>query len=270
DDTAGSSTHLAPSSSSAAATRSYTVSFPEFFEYLFGEDEGGVGVSDSEDAVVSFADEDASSLSVPEMYDYFFSEFETEGLFLPAVWRSRENVACSRPPDEDLLLPETSDCLFPEDEPRAVGDEESCGPVRVVTRLKDSAAGPLAVSGPDAYEHFFAGSEWERNSPWRNFTSLRRRCFTRGSENARGDSSSSLLPKKEVPRGYTERRSGNSPSVIHFLKDQILRHLEEQRSRSTDPSSAVAVPTLKGTRDFSCPSASQTCAWCASPLLPGC
>nr|XP_015192496.1 PREDICTED: PGC-1 and ERR-induced regulator in muscle protein 1 [Lepisosteus oculatus] len=187
------------------------------------------------------------------MYDYFFSEFETEGLFLPAVWRSRENVACSRPPDEDLLLPETSDCLFPEDEPRAVGDEESCGPVRVVTRLKDSAAGPLAVSGPDAYEHFFAGSEWERNSPWRNFTSLRRRCFTRGSENARGDSSSSLLPKKygkvfqrEVPRGYTERRSGNSPSVIHFLKDQILRHLEEQRSRSTDPSSAVAVPRNEG------------------------
>ncbi|MBN3307336.1 PERM1 protein, partial [Amia calva] len=242
-----------PYFSPAAATESYMISVPEIFEYLF-DVQGATGSG------VSFANEDVSKKSIPEMYDYFFSEFETESFFFPIIQGSESDqnepipiFSSSSCSDKVLPVPEVYDSFFEGVPEAGVEDQEDSGPIRVVTRVDHCTGTPSAVSGPDAYEHFFTDRDLDQSFFWRNLMSLRGRRFlrrTEGTGDGHQSSSSaaedgkkgSVCRKKGPAKGWEKRDDDCPPMALSFLKEQILRHLEEQGKRGTDSRTALAMP----------------------------
>ncbi|KAL4658502.1 PGC-1 and ERR-induced regulator in muscle protein 1 isoform X1 [Arapaima gigas] len=139
-------------------TDSFNIPFSEIFKCSLGENEATFSPLDTS-AAVCLTDENAQKLSVPEMYDYFFAEFETGSLFFPLSQRCDGNKMNSVRSD----------------------DEDDCKPVRVVTRANSRVNEPEeAVAAPDTYEQFCTDSDWKGNVFWRNPFSLRGTRFLLG------------------------------------------------------------------------------------------
>ncbi|KAJ8395197.1 hypothetical protein AAFF_G00036530 [Aldrovandia affinis] len=249
-----------PSVSRDEFTKSYGISFRKIFEYLFGGGEAAVGLADVVHTEVPMDD----GGSVPETYDYFFSEFETGNFFFPLIRGSGNKqcepapiFSCSRPFNRSLQFPEAYDYFFPDDSPVESENKEDTDPdhglVRAVTCIDKGTGEPAgAAAAPDMYEHFFAESNWGENIFWRNPFSLRRVRFT-GLSGSRGGPASCVLvtPNQRGRSLHSTIRTDStvnthgtvSPqSPLYCLEEQILRELAEQQRQYTDLQKAVAIP----------------------------
>ncbi|KAL4658501.1 PGC-1 and ERR-induced regulator in muscle protein 1 isoform X1 [Arapaima gigas] len=165
-------------------TDSFNIPFSEIFKCSLGENEATFSPLDTS-AAVCLTDENAQKLSVPEMYDYFFAEFETGSLFFPLSQRCDGNkmvpiFSCSRSAEQSFQTTQTYNCFLPENSVRS-DDEDDCKPVRVVTRANSRVNEPEeAVAAPDTYEQFCTDSDWKGNVFWRNPFSLRGTRFLLG------------------------------------------------------------------------------------------
>ncbi|KAG7472746.1 hypothetical protein MATL_G00112200 [Megalops atlanticus] len=241
-------------------TGGYVFSFPEIFEYLFGADETKTGHTDAACTDLPVCNEG----SVPEMYDHFFSEFETGNFFLPLIQGSDKSqsepvpiFSCSRFSKRNMQFPEAYDYFFPDDSPVESSEDEDDhshdrAPIRVVTRFDKVANTPQgAAAAPDMYEHFFADNDCRDNLFWRNPLSLRR-LFFGGLTGSKQMSPPFALQPTDYQRNtvlstiYPDSAVGNpgpaSPqSPLYCLEERIFRELAEQQMRYGDLQNAVAI-----------------------------
>ncbi|XP_036388425.1 uncharacterized protein LOC118780175 [Megalops cyprinoides] len=246
-------------------TGGYVFSFPEIFEYLFGTGETKAGHVDAACPEVPVCDEG----SVPEMYDHFFSEFETGNFFLPLIQGSDESqnkpvpiFSCSRSSKRNMQFPEAYDYFFPDDSPVESSEDEDDHshdrtPIRVVTRYdKVASTPPGTAAAPDMYEQFFADSDCRDNLFWSNPLSLRR-LFFGGLTGSRQMSPSFALQPRDYHRNavlstvYADSAVGNPgparPQLpLYCLEERIFRELAEQQMRYGDLHNAVAIPRPDG------------------------
>ncbi|XP_034733492.1 PGC-1 and ERR-induced regulator in muscle protein 1 [Etheostoma cragini] len=161
------------------STDSYRISLTDIYQYLFGGTESIPSQSERDKITTCYTDGN----SVPETYDHFFSEFDTEGFFYPFIKADdptkNEQVpifSCSRSANRNLQFPEAYDHFFASsssDDSSVESDEEdSCSPVRVVTRF--SRASSASQSSTDIYENFCTDGDlrlfWKTTLSFRNIS----------------------------------------------------------------------------------------------------
>ncbi|XP_048879790.1 PGC-1 and ERR-induced regulator in muscle protein 1 [Brienomyrus brachyistius] len=125
-------------------------------------------------------DGNSDSLSVPEMYDYFFLESKP-GNFSSSIKNTATVPIFSsfQSIRQSLQFPEVYDCLLPNDSIIQLEDEEDHTGTRALTRFDSRISDLLDTEVlPDSYEHFCTDSDWRGNLFWRHPLSLRRTCFT--------------------------------------------------------------------------------------------
>ncbi|KAJ8391939.1 hypothetical protein AAFF_G00084100 [Aldrovandia affinis] len=238
------------------------VFFDRFTPTVDGEAEASL--SDRASPVVSLYDSESSDLSLPETYDYFFSDYEVGKVFYPPIRRpsSHMNTAvpifsCSRLVTQKLWFTEEYNNLFPEESPVESEDEDERTPIRVVTRFNNRVCEPLDISaGPDTYEHFFTDKDWRGNIFWRNPLSLRRVRFTGGlcGSYERSTSWASVATHwrrkslfRTMNQGNTMDNRGSTPPLanIFYLQNQIGSELTDQQ-RGTELQAAIPIPRKEG------------------------
>ncbi|XP_029102242.1 uncharacterized protein LOC114909170 isoform X2 [Scleropages formosus] len=137
-------------------------------------------------SVACFTHEDAEKLSVPEMYDCFFSDFETGSFFFPLARRCNKNktvpIFCfSRSARQSLVFTKMWHYCLPGKSSFRPDDEDDREPIRAATRVGESVGEPTgAACAPDTYEQFCTDSDWRGDLFWRNPLSLRWTCFLGG------------------------------------------------------------------------------------------
>ncbi|XP_035511972.1 PGC-1 and ERR-induced regulator in muscle protein 1 [Morone saxatilis] len=238
---------LAPSS-----TDSYRISLTDIFQYLFGGKQSNQNQPDTDNITTCYTDGN----SVPETYDHFFSEFDTETFFYPLITaedQAKDELvpifSCSR--SANLQFPEAYDHFFASSSSDEDSDEEdTCGPVRVVNRFSRT---PSASKISDVYENFFTDGDLKQNFFWKNTLSFRNIRFT-GSPVQKEALSNTLVPVKQSGRSL--RRTvhpinalGNqdvmfSDPLLYHLEERISRQLEQQPFRYGDLETAVSNPRL--------------------------
>lgn len=125
--------------------------------------------------------------SVPETYDEFFSEFDTENFFYPFINAKDQDkdepvpvLSCPSSTNRNIQYPEVYDYFFASsssDESSAESDEEdNHGPVRVVTRFNRTSS--TSKFPTDMYDHFFTDKDLKQNFFWKNLFSFRNMSFT--------------------------------------------------------------------------------------------
>lgn len=189
----------------------YSISLGGIFQYIFGK----------QSAPQCYTG-DASSLhsegySLPETYDHFMSDCNTDTTlepFVPAQARPKDG---SRSSSRTLEFPEAYEYFFASsssDESAAEPDgEEDSGPVRVVERLRrTSNASDLST---DIYDNFFTDCDFEQSSFWKNTFSFRNLLFS-GSTEERRTVSGSFVPQR--PSGFEITvNSGEAPDKEDWL-----------------------------------------------------
>ncbi|KAG5835631.1 hypothetical protein ANANG_G00246070 [Anguilla anguilla] len=187
-----------------------------------------------------------SALSLPETYDYFFSDFEAGNIFFPSIRSLSADTgvpifSCSRSVKREFRFAEEYDYVFPEESPVESEDEDRHSPIHVVTCFDDQPHEPLdALVGPDAYEHFFIDKDWRGSLFGRNLLSLRRLRFTGGLYSSRDRSTSwafaatgwrersSLFSTTDPGNPMDDRgRSHSHPNL--YLENQLCNEFREQR-----------------------------------------
>ncbi|MBN3294676.1 PERM1 protein, partial [Polypterus senegalus] len=224
------------------ANTAYMASVPEMFEYFFCD-------SESDPSHVIPKDGKTDALSVAEMYDYFFSDFGNE------VLMANQGQCKSFTP----ILPHSTsshqvcDHFFP-DIDEEVDSEEDCGPIRVISRMDafaPQAAGNLAT--PETYDFFCSGTEIQGDLFSRFSTSFRKRQLTAGIQKFLRNMRSllrtnSASEKHSLGRRQSKEHMGkkvkrNRSAVrLHFLENDLLRFIEEQTQKAAETQMAVAVP----------------------------
>ncbi|XP_035242983.1 uncharacterized protein LOC118210699 isoform X2 [Anguilla anguilla] len=205
-----------------------------------------IRLSDRDSPIVSLCDRAPSALSLPETYDYFFSDFEAGNIFFPSIRSLSADTgvpifSCSRSVKREFRFAKEYDYVFPEESPVESEDEDRHSPIHVVTCFDDQPHEPLdALVGPDAYEHFFIDKDWRGSLFGRNLLSLRRLRFTGGLYSSRDRSTSWAF----AATGWRERSSlfsttdpgnpmdGRGRSHSHpnlYLENQLCNEFREQR-----------------------------------------
>ncbi|KAI3357357.1 hypothetical protein L3Q82_015790, partial [Scortum barcoo] len=245
---------LAPSS-----TDSYRISLTDIYQYLFGRKQSVPSQSATDNITTYYTDGN----SVPETYDHFFSEFDTESFFYP-VFRAEDEVkdemvpifSCSCSANKKLQFPEAYDYFFASsssDDSSVESDEEdNCSPVRVVTRFSRTSS-TSKISG-DTYENFFTDSDLRQNFFWKTTLSFRKMSFTGSAAQKQTLSQPlSVVPVRQSGKSFRRTISKNvlgNPDVmfpdplLYHLEDRISRQLVQQPFRYEDLQTAVSNPRL--------------------------
>lgn len=240
-----------------SATEGYSISLSGIFQYLFGQKQPPTSQSATNDTTTFYTDGN----SVPETYDQFFSEFDTESFFYPFI-AAEEQVtdnlvpvfSRSRSDNPELQFPEAYEYFFASsssDESSMESDEEdSTGPVRVVNRFSRTSS--TSKFPTDMYDSFFTDRDLKQNFFWKNTFSFRNISFT-GSSVKQQMLSNALVPAK--PRSGSFHRTIHSmnalgshdvmsagPSLYSF-EDRFSRELVWQRFRSEALQTTVSNPS---------------------------
>ncbi|XP_064162197.1 PGC-1 and ERR-induced regulator in muscle protein 1-like [Anguilla rostrata] len=200
-----------------------------------------IRLSDRDSPIVSLCDRAPSALSLPETYDYFFSDFEAGNIFFPSIRSLSADTgvpifSCSRSVKREFQFAEEYDCVFPEESPVESEDEDRHSPIHVVTCFDDQPHGPLDALD----EHFFIDKDWRGSLFGRNLLSLRRLRFTGGLYSSRDRSTSwafaatgwrersSLFSTTDPGNPMDDRgRSHSHPNL--YLENQLCNEFREQR-----------------------------------------
>ncbi|KAM7404572.1 hypothetical protein PAMP_011909 [Pampus punctatissimus] len=246
-------TNCLPSSS----IENYRISLTDIFQYIFGQKQPVPSQSATDNINTCYTDGD----SVPETYDHFFSEFDTESFFCPLITAEDQNelapiFSCSRSKNRNLQFPEAYDYFFAssssDDSSVESDEEESCSPVRVVTRFTRKTS--TAQISTDIYENFFTDSDIKQNFFWKNTFSFRNFNFTGATVQKQTSSSPlSLVPMRQSGRSLQRticpvNALGNQDMtypdlLLYHLEDRISRQLAQQPFRHEDLQTAVSNPS---------------------------
>ncbi|XP_028265743.1 uncharacterized protein perm1a [Parambassis ranga] len=215
----------------------YSISLSDIFQYLFGEKQS-VPSQSTTDNITTFS---TDGNSVPETYDLFFSEFDTESFFNPlhiAEEKAKDKTvpifSCSRSANRNLQYPEAYDYFFAssssDDSSVESDEEEECSPVRVVTRFTRKSSSSQIYS--DMYDHFFTDGDLGQNFFWKTTFSFRNVNFTASTVQKQESNALSLVPVREsgryLPRTVLPLNAlGNQDTMF---PDPLLFHLEERIS----------------------------------------
>ncbi|XP_036960754.1 PGC-1 and ERR-induced regulator in muscle protein 1 isoform X1 [Acanthopagrus latus] len=241
----------------SSVKNSYRISLTDIFQYLFGGNKSNPEQSATDNVTTCYTEGN----SVPETYDHFFSEFDTESLFYPLITADQAKdelvpvFSYSRSASRNLQYPEAYDHFFASsssDDSSVESDEEDiCGPVRVVSRFSHSSS--ASKISTDVYDNFFTDGDLSQNFFWRNAFSFRNISST-GSTSQRQTPPNSLVPVRQS--GRILRKTGHAVNVLGnqdvVFPDHLLYHLEERISiqlaqqpfRYEDLQTAVSNPRL--------------------------
>ncbi|XP_029911928.1 uncharacterized protein perm1a [Myripristis murdjan] len=239
---------------------SYSISLTDIFQYLFGIKQSNPSPSATDNTAVY-----SDGNSLPEAYDHFFSEFDTESFFYPLIKAAdptKEELvpifSCSRSTNRNLQFPEAYEHFFASsssDDSSTESDEddnEDHGPIRVVTRL--NTQGSASQISTDIYENFFLDGDHRQNFFWKNTFSLRNIRLTGSTSQMQRSDSLSLIPVRQSGRSL--RRTiqpisalGNEDvpfpdPLLYHLEERISRQLAQQPFRYEDLQTAVSNPRL--------------------------
>lgn len=237
-----------------SATEGYSISLSGIFRYLFGQKQPPPSRSATDDTTTFYTDGN----SVPETYDHFFSEFDTESFFYPFI-TAEEQVkgnlvpafSRSRSDNPELQFPEAYEYFFASsssDESSLESDEEdSAGPVRVVNRFSRTSS--TSKFPTDMYDSFFTDRDLKQNFFWKNTFSFRNISFT-GSSVKQQTLSQALVPAKPTSGSFhrTVRALGNqdvmsADPILYSFEDRFSRELVWQRFRSEALQTTVPNPS---------------------------
>ncbi|RVE70468.1 hypothetical protein OJAV_G00064350 [Oryzias javanicus] len=208
-------------------SESYSISLPDIFHCLFGEKPSTPSQSAADEGSTFCYDGN----SVPETYDHFFSEFDTESFFSPLT--TAEEKAKDKPvtifsyprsSSRNINFPEAYEYFYASsssDDSSVESDEEDYfGPVKVVSRYSQRPS--LTPVSTDPYDDFFTENDLKQN-----FFSLRSLSFRnvnfRASQSQKQESyAMSLVPEKHSDTSTTRE----APPIVPQ---------ENQDLRSSDP-----------------------------------
>ncbi|XP_016135675.1 uncharacterized protein [Sinocyclocheilus grahami] len=226
------------------------IAFSEIIQYFFGEDEPERCVSRADNIAASYLD--GTGTSLPETYDYFFSEFDSGSFVCPIVEESGGDkmvpiFSCSRSANRNLQFPEAYDYFFPDSPGNSDEDDENDNAaIKVVTRYDYKSPNHDPV---DMYEHFL--SEDESDFLWTNPLSLRKVRRTGYTVPKGNTCSGELLPVKTFPKGIIQPINAMSPdgspfpdSLLLKLENRIFQQLAEQQEKCMEMQTVVADPRL--------------------------
>lgn len=246
-------------SSPSSVTDSYTSSFVDLFRYFFG----GKQSTPSQLATDNTTTFSTYGNSIPETYDYFFSDFDTESFFCPLFTveeQAKDELvpifSYSRSANRNLQFPEAYDYFFPssssDDSSVESDDEDNSGPVRVVTRFSRKASSSEIFA--DIYEDFFTDKDLTQNFFWKNTLSFRNFYLTGSTIQKQALSNSlPLVPVRQSDISlrrtvYPSNVLGNQDIVfpdplLYHLEERISRQLVQQPFRYEDLQTAVSNPS---------------------------
>ncbi|XP_037627292.1 nucleolar complex protein 2 homolog isoform X1 [Sebastes umbrosus] len=233
----------------ASFSDSYRISLTDIFQYLFRGKQSipnqSIPSESATDDIISYY---TDGNSVPETYDHFFSEFDTESFFYPLIAAEHPTkdelvpiFSCSRSASRNLQYPEAYDHFFPSSSSsdESSDEEDGCGPVRVVTKFSHTSS--ASQISTDIYDNFFTDSDLRQNFFWKPTLSFRNMGLTR-----------STVQKQTLSSPLPVRQSGRSPGMrvhpIIALGNQDMRFpdplLGLQPHRYEDLQMAVSNPRL--------------------------
>ncbi|XP_047465388.1 PGC-1 and ERR-induced regulator in muscle protein 1 [Mugil cephalus] len=237
---------------------SYRISLSDIFQYLFGGKQSVPSPPPTDNTTPVYID----GTSVPETYEHFFSEFDTESFFYPLTTSDDKDkdkripiFSCSRAANRNLQYPEAYDYFFAssssDDSSPESDDEDSHGPVRVVTRFTRKASS-THISG-DIYENFFTDSDLRQDLFWKTTFSFRNINLTASTVQREGSDSLSLVSVRQSST-YHQRRVplnalGNQDvmlpdPLLYYLEERISKQLAQQPFRYEDLQTIVSNPRL--------------------------
>ncbi|XP_018521642.1 PGC-1 and ERR-induced regulator in muscle protein 1 [Lates calcarifer] len=241
-------------------TDSYRVSLTDIFQYLFGGNQSVPSQTATDNITTFYTDGN----SVPETYDHFFSDFDTENFFCPLITaddQAKDELvpifSFSRSANRNLQFPEAYDYFFASsssDDSSVESDEEdNCSPVRVVSRFSRKAS--ASQISTDVYDNFFTDSDLKQNFFWKTTFSFRNINFTASTVQRQTLSNSlSHVPVRQSGtslrrRVYSNNALGNQDvmfpdPLLYHLQDRISRQQAQQPFRYEDLQTAVANPRL--------------------------
>uniref|UniRef100_A0A672ZZ10 PGC-1 and ERR-induced regulator in muscle protein 1 n=2 Tax=Sphaeramia orbicularis TaxID=375764 RepID=A0A672ZZ10_9TELE len=240
----------------SVSAESYRISLTDIFQYLFGGKQSNPSQPPTDSINSSFTDGN----SVPETYDHFFSEFDTDTFFYPLITATDEAkdelvpiFSYSRSANRNLQFPEAYDYFFVSSSSDDSSDEEDKNdhrPVRVVTRLSRKAS--ASKISTDVYDNFFTDSDLKEDFFWPKSFSFRNIQLT-GRAIQRRNSNSLPLPVMQKPQSLRRTLTpisalGNQDFVpdplLYHLEERIFKQLQQQPFRYEDLQTAVANPRL--------------------------
>ncbi|KAI4823566.1 hypothetical protein KUCAC02_012147 [Chaenocephalus aceratus] len=240
---------------SSFPTDSYKMSLSNIFQYIFGGKSSIPSQSASDNIPTSYSEGN----SVPETYDHFFSEFDTESFFYPLITKDElvPIFSYSHSATRDLQFPEAYEHFFAssssDDSSGESDGEDSCSPVRVVSRFsRTTSASHIST---DIYEHFFTDGDLRQNFFWNTTLSFRNMSLTKCTVHKETLSN----PLSSVPVSQSGRSIGRivhpinalgnqdimlADPLIHHLDNRIYTQLRHQPFSFEDLQTAVSNPIL--------------------------
>ncbi|XP_023133265.2 PGC-1 and ERR-induced regulator in muscle protein 1 [Amphiprion ocellaris] len=243
----------------ASLSDTYRISLTDIFQYFFGGKQSVPSQSATDSIPAFYTDGD----SVPETYDHFFSEFDTETFFYPLITdedKAKDKpvpiFSYSRSANRNLQYPEAYDYFFAssssDDSSVESDDEDNSSPVRVVSRFsRNASSAPIST---DIYENFFTDNDVKQNFFWKTTLSFRSINFTASTCQKSTSNSMSPVPVKPSSRSFPRTVSplnalGNQDAtfpdpLLYHLEERISRQLTQQPFRYEDLQTTVSNPRL--------------------------
>ncbi|XP_054905955.1 PGC-1 and ERR-induced regulator in muscle protein 1 [Poeciliopsis prolifica] len=221
----------------SSSTNTYRISFTDIFQYFFGGKQSISSQPAREDTTTLYT----SGNSIPETYDHFFSEFDSESFFYPLLTAEEKNkgkpvpiFSYSRSTCRNFQFPEAYEHFFAssssDDSSGESDEEENYRPVKVVTRFSRKLDSRQITT--DVYENFFTDSDIAENLFSLSSLSFRKVSFTAP---AAQEERTDLLEPVRQNSSHQFQKIGfpvntlGSPDVT--FPDPLLYHLEERISR---------------------------------------
>ncbi|XP_061592327.1 PGC-1 and ERR-induced regulator in muscle protein 1 [Cololabis saira] len=180
--------------------------------------------------------------SVPETYDHFFSEFDTESFFYPFTKTEEKDkdrpvpiFSYSRSAKRNLQFPEAYEYFYAssssDDSSAESDEEENCQPVRVLSRFNRKPSSTHIAT--DVYDNFFTDGDLKMNFFSLRSLSFRNLRFKASTQQKQGSHSVSLVPVSQ--RSRSALRAGLPCNVLGnqdvMFPDPLIYHLDDRISR---------------------------------------
>ncbi|XP_057175620.1 PGC-1 and ERR-induced regulator in muscle protein 1 isoform X1 [Triplophysa rosa] len=224
------------------------ITFSEIIQYFFSDDEPERCSSRADNNTTpSYLEE--SGTSVPEMYDHFFSEFDSGSFFNPFENDQMVPIFSSTRSNRNLQFPEAYDSFFPDSPVHSDEDDDNdYSPIKVVSRYDQKSSNHYSVASTDMYEHFYPEDTFKSDLLWANPFSLRR--VRRSDPAVPEENSWALTPVKPFHKGIqsiTVIGPDDKPfpdSLYLNLENRIFQQLAEQQKKCMEMQTVVADPRL--------------------------